>query len=349
MLKKCLTLVWLTVFSAVLVCCGSSDENIFDAPVHKAKAEKTCTMSGISVELNGDNPNGICGIFVSDSVLLLRGTVKGSPFMVHAYSLNDGSPLGAYIAKGRGPNELLIPLFNKELIDESNLLYIFDLSLGASYSFDYLKSIETHNTVLSELLKLPGRPLYAFPMRRSHAVIIPESDDYSLEILDESGHRIKKLSLYPNVSGEQYFDRLSSACALNQKNSKLAMAMCSSPQVNFIDLENGDKITCAISDEYKKWRDMLNASDENRRLYYMSSAQSSEYFMSLYVGGVSIMDWIKGGDAPHLHIFDWDGNLLFDISLKESLKSITFDGSSKVLYGVDANDNIYRYDMSELM
>ena len=348
MLKKCLTLVWLTVFSAVLVCCGSSDENIFDAPVHKAKAEKTCTMSGISVDLNGDNPNGICGIFVSDSVLLLRGTVKGSPFMVHAYSLNDGSPLGAYIAKGRGPNELLIPLF-KELIDESNLLYIFDLSLGASYSFDYLKSIETHNTVLSELLKLPGRPLYAFPMRKSHAVIIPEADDYSLEILDESGHQIKKLSLYPNVSGEQYFDRLSSACALNQKNSKLAMAMCSSPQVNFIDLENGDKMTCAISDEYKKWRDMLNASDENRRLYYMSSAQSSEYFMSLYVGGVSLMDWIKGGDAPHLHIFDWDGNLLFDISLKESLKSITFDGSSKVLYGVDANDNIYRYDMSELM
>ena len=49
MLKKCLTLVWLTVFSAVLVCCGSSDENIFDAPVHKANAEKTCTMSGISV------------------------------------------------------------------------------------------------------------------------------------------------------------------------------------------------------------------------------------------------------------------------------------------------------------
>lgn len=348
MLKKCFTLVWLTVFSAVLVCCGSSDENIFDAPVHKAKAEKTCTMSGISVELNGDNPNGICGIFVSDSVLLLRGTVKGSPFMVHAYSLNDGSPLGAYIAKGRGPNELLIPLF-KELIDESKLLYIFDLNLGASYSFDYLKSIETHNTVLSELLKLPGRPLYAFPMRRSHVVIIPESDDYSLEILDESGHRIKKLSLYPNVSGEQYFDRLSSACALNQKNSKLAMAMCSSPQVNFMDLENGDKITCAISDEYKKWRDMLNASDENRRFYYMSSAQSSEYFMSLYVGGVSLMDWIKGGDAPHLHIFDWDGNLLFDISLKESLKSIIFDGSSKVLYGVDANDNIYRYDMSELM
>ena len=266
MLKKCLTLVWLTVFSVVLVCCGSSDENIFDAPVHKVKAEKTCTMSGISVDLNGDNPNGICGIFVSDSVLLLRGTVKGSPFMVHAYSLNDGSPLGAYIAKGRGPNELLIPLFNKELIDESNLLYIFDLSLGASYSFDYLKSIETHNTVLSELLKLPGRPLYAFPMRRSHAVIIPEADDYSLEILDESGHRIKKLSLYPNVSGEQYFDRLSSACALNQKNSKLAMAMCSSPQVNFMDLENGDKITCAISDEYKKWREMLNSSDENRRL-----------------------------------------------------------------------------------
>lgn len=345
---KCSTLLKMILLVIVATCCGGNNDNIFKASVHNAKAEKTCTLSGISVDLDGDKPNGICGIFVSDSILLLRGTVKGFPFMVYAYSLNDGSPLGAYIAKGRGPNELLIPQF-KGLIDESNLLYIFDLSLGSSYSFDYLKSIETHNTVLSGLLKLPTRPLYAFPMRKAHAVIIPETDDYSLEILDESGHRIKKLSLYPNVSGEQYFDRLSSACALNQKNSKLAMAMCSSPQVNFIDLENGNKITCATSDEYKKWRDMLNASDENHRLYYMSSAQSSEYFMSLYVGGVLFMDWIKSGDSPHLHIFDWNGNLLFDISLKESLKSITFDGSSKVLYGVDTNDNIYRYDMSGLL
>ena len=158
MLKKCLTLVWLTIFSAVLVCCGGSNENIFDAPVHKAKAEKSYTLSGSPMELCGEKPDVISDLFVYDSTLLLKGTVKESPFMIHAYSLDDKSFKGSYIAKGRGENELLSPHF-EGLVQEG--IYIFDLNLCSSYCFDYVKSSETHNSELSHLVKLPGNTLYA--------------------------------------------------------------------------------------------------------------------------------------------------------------------------------------------
>lgn len=345
MLKKCLTLVWLTVFSVVLVCCGSSDENIFDAPVHKAKAEKTCTMSGISVDLNGDNPNGICGIFVSDSVLLLRGTVKGSPFMIHAYSLDDKFFKGSYIAKGRGENELLSPHF-EGLVQEG--IYIFDLNLCSSYCFDYVKSSETHNSELSHLVKLPGNTLYAYPMGDKHLALVPEPEDFVGKIVDGNGAILNTVSIYPHVSGIDFFSRLSSASLLGQSHKKFAMAMCRLPQVNFLDLETGDKFTIAISKEYKNWLNMLNGSDEDLRYYYLSCTQSSKYFMALYFGGATRQER-REGVLPHLHVFDWNGGFLYDIALNENIKSIAFDEVDNKLYGVDSNDDIYCYDTSRIL
>lgn len=40
---------------------------------------------------------------------------------------------------------------------------------------------------------------------------------------------------------------------------------------------------------------------------------------------------------------------LYDIALNESIESIAFDEMDNKLYGVDSNDNVYRYDMSELL
>ena len=333
---------------SILSACGQNTDNVFDAPVKRGSAKIINTLDGEIVNIVEDKPNVITDIFVVDSVLLLKGKKQDSPYMIYVYSLQDNSYLGNYVAKGRGPNELLSPQFNG-FVKKNDQLYLFDLNLCASYLFDYRKSVETNNTVLSKLVKLPARTLYAYPMDKGHIAIVPEEDDYVCEILDENGKQIKKFSLYPHVSGMQYFDRLSSACEMNKKKNKLAMAMCMLPQMNILDVETGNKVTYAVTDDFKNWNMALNSSDIDRRLYYMSSAQSSEYFMSLYVGGQSVMDWAKGGALPHLHVFDWNSNLLCDISLTENLKSIAFDESSNTLYGVDTFDNIYKYSMNKVL
>lgn len=344
-MKKKNLLTALFVFSIVLAACGENNENVFDAPFRIAKAEKVCSMGGALFELYGEKPDVIYNMFVYDSTLLLKGTLKDSPFMIHAYSLDDKSFKGSYVAKGRGNNELLSPHFEGFV---QNGIYIFDLNLCSSYCFDYAKSSETHNSELSHLVKLPGNTLYAYPMGDKHLALVPEPDDFVGKIVDGNGAILNTVSIYPHVSGMDYFSRLSSASLLEPSHKKLAMAMCRLPQVNFLDLETGDKYTIAISEEYKDWLNMLNCSDEDLRYYYLSCTQSSKYFMALYFGGATRQER-REGVLPHLHVFDWNGGFLYDIALNENIKSIAFDAMDNKLYGVDSNDNVYRYDMSGLL
>ena len=44
-----------------------------------------------------------------------------------------------------------------------------------------------------------------------------------------------------------------------------------------------------------------------------------------------------------------DGNFLFDVTLSENLKVISLDEETNMLYGVDLNDNVYKYDLSNLL
>ena len=332
------------VSSVVLAGCGEYNDNIFDAPVRKATAEKTCTLDGTPVELGEEKPEGIRGIFTCDSTLFLRGKVKDSPYMIHEFSLSDGIYKGSYIAKGRGEKELLSPRLESCV---NGGIYIFDLNLCSSYRFDYKSSEEAHDTELSRLVKLPGRTLYSYPIDDKHFSIGVDEDDYVGNILDEKGNVQKRISLYPHVSAQSHFDRLSASGELNEGRKKLALAMLMLPQVNFLDLDTEDRITSAVSDKYKDWKESVNGDDKNRRIYYLSSTQSSEYYMTLYVGGSTVIE-TANGVAPHLHVFDWDGRLLYDVALKEKIGSIAFDESSGMLYGVDSNDEIWRYDLSEL-
>ena len=333
---------------SILSACGQNTDNVFDAPVKRGSAKIINTLDGEIVNIVEDKPNVITDIFVVDSVLLLKGKKQDSPYMIYVYSLQDNSYLGNYVAKGRGPNELLSPQFNG-FVKKNDQLYLFDLNLCASYLFDYRKSVETNNTVLSKLVKLPARTLYAYPMDKGHIAIVPEEDDYVCEILDENGKQIKEFSLYPHVSGMQYFSELSSSFVVNQKQKKLAIAMCRVPQVNILNLDSGDKVTTAVSPEYMEWNKLINEDMTKSRDYYSSSTQSSKYFMALYRGGLTTKEQMDGTKNLHLHVFDWDGNFIYDISLSERLRAIALDESSKTLYGVDTFDNIYKYDMSGVL
>ena len=44
-----------------------------------------------------------------------------------------------------------------------------------------------------------------------------------------------------------------------------------------------------------------------------------------------------------------DENFLFDVTLSENLKVISLDEETNMLYGVDLNDNVYKYDLSNLL
>lgn len=331
-----------------LISCGQSDDNVFDAPVHEAKAQKECAVKGIRLHFGEDNIGNISGIFIYESTLLLKGVVPESPSLIHIFSTEDNSSVGHYVSKGRAEYELLTPIIKGCIQKEDRPIYLFDLNLCAAYSFDIKKSLSNRMTELSLLRTLPPQTLDSYPWNDGHLVFVPRKDDYVCEILSGDGEGLKEISLFPNVSGTDHFDALSSACAVNQTRKSLVMAMCMLPQVNVLDVSTGEKYTVAVSKDYKNWRKILNCGNSDRRVYYTAITQSSKNILALY-SDCSFEEWVKGVISPHLHIFDWDGNFLFDVTVSENLKVITFDEVTHILYGVDLNDNVYKYNLSNLL
>ena len=105
-------------------------------------------------------------------------------------------------------------------------------------------------------------------------------------------------------------------------------------------------MSIAVSRDYKSWKNALTQSYDEGHYYYTYITQSADGFMALYYG-VPFQDYIQQSVVPHIHVFDWDGNFLYDVQVQENLKVIAA-GEGKVLYGVDENDDVYRYDLSSL-
>ena len=332
----------------VAVSCGSNNTNVFDAPVTFSKPHEVCAIEGKKVAFSDYKPIGIVSLYVEDSILLVKaGDPKTSPFQFHAFSLKDFSDKGHFVAKGRGENEMLKPIIRGTVNGEQDGVYLFDLGLCGSYCLDLKESVETQKTDVRQISKLPARTIDAYPMGNHQLAFVLEKTGYTCVELDMEGNRINSTPLYPKVSDNEHFDRLSSACALNLEQQKLAMAMYMFPQLNMLDVSTGRRKTFAVSKEYRDWEKMLKSDDDARWMYYISAAQSSECIIALYEG-CPLMDWLTSAVLPHLHIFDWNGNFLYDVSLKENLNAIAFDESNGRLLGVDQDDEIFEYDLSGL-
>ena len=87
----------------------------------------------------------------------------------------------------------------------------------------------------------------------------------------------------------------------------------------------------------------MTGENDDKKVYYTSICGSAGHLFALYFG-IPFDTWVKGAGIPHIHIFDWSGNFLCDLSLHEKIKAITCDSDERI-YGVDQDDRVYRYDM----
>lgn len=346
--------VVLPVFVMLLtlaVSCDNSNNNIFGCPAEMVKAGKSVTLEGEVVSFDGLPVMQISNLCAVDSFLVLTANVKESADKMFVLDMRGRKFKGSFIANGRGPGELLNPMCCGTFRSQSgrNPMYIFDLSLCESYAFDVEASVNAGQTELSKICRLPDGTLYAYPYRDSlHFVKVPDSECLGGMVLHSDGSVARKVALYEDVPGFMYFDRLSSADAFFSGTDMMAMAMAMLPQVNFIDVNTGEKHTVAIDRQYREWKQLLYDEMYTPTICYMAAIPAGSVVVALY-HGVPLADWAAGDAPAHLHIFDADGGFLYDISLAESLKVITYDRNSGMLYGVDMEDRIYQYDMSGII
>ena len=294
----------------------------------------------------------------SDSVLVLREMENSSPDFRYfkCWSLTDFSYLGGYVFHGRGPGEVLMPDFIGGFVSGEGtrkVSGIADISLKKVFSVDFPLSAVSGEAVIRQTGRLPSNTMYVRPYGEARLYVeCVDNDRLVCRLTDMDCNILKDFEVYGDIPAMSCAARLSHCLVVNQEKGLVASLMISLPQINILDLESGNISSYASGEEFRDWKEIIRPVNPNTAMdmkeYYLNADSSNDYIFALYAG-VSRAE-LDGRDDTHLHVYDWSGRFLYDITLSEVIDAISFDEKTEMLYALDRNANrIYRYDMSELI
>ena len=82
--------------------------------------------------------------------------------------------------------------------------------------------------------------------------------------------------------------------------------------------------------------------------FYIGAASSEDYLFVSYLG-CSLKEERERVPGTELRVFDWNGNYLCEIALKEEVETMTYDAKTGYLYSINEVGEIVRYDLSSLL
>lgn len=321
-------------------------------PVRMAEPQETMKKSSDPVLLS--NSHGLSHMLniqiVADSIMVVQKQIAESDsnhFMV--YSTESFEYLGSCVSCGRGPTELLSP-YIPSINPDMNLLYTNDNNLGEAYGIDILESLKASRGVISQVTKLPRGVVDWAPISPSSQITFcVQGKQFSFLMIDPSGRIVKSIQPFGDLDADHYMTKLSFLMTVNQETGQVAMPMVCFPQMLLLDTETDDIHSIAVDKAARRWETILNTYfDQNSVQYYSGVASSSKYIFASY-WGCSIGKTMAGGHGSKIHVFNWEGDLLYEILVKEDIGPITYDQKSRYLYGVDiSTDKIVRYDLSDI-
>lgn len=356
-MKKVLSLV-LPVLS-MIVSCGRTNF-IEGVPVRLVKAEKTLDLACDS-SFTGTFSECLQCVDLSvesDSVLVLREMENSSRDFLYfkCWSLSDYSYLGAFVHRGRGPEEVLLPDFVGGFVSEETgrrVSCIGDINLKKIFGVDFPLSVSSGETAIRQIGSLPSNTMYVRPLGDDRLYVEYVDDDRMVcRLTDMEGNILKDFDIYGDLPALSCATSLSHCLVVNQEKGVAASMMISIPQINILDFGSGGISSYASEEGFRDWRKIIRPIDPDTvadmKVYHLNADGSDDYIFALYAGVASAE--LDGREATHLHIYDWSGHFLYDITLSEVIDAISFDTKSEMLYGLDRNANrIYRYDLSGLV
>lgn len=291
--------------------------------------------------------------FIDDTTLILREASQneeGFRFFKR-YSCRSLSYMGEGVTKGRGPGEMLYPYVTGSIFHKGcNASYLYDSSLSKAYLVDLMQIGDSRTVEVIRSFQLPPDVMYAHPLSDTSQFIVHiESDEIICSEMDFNGMLLNRFNLFRNIPASQYLSQLSFCITINPESSEVAMFMLGLPQINILNTQNGMIRSYAVDKSFRNWNKTIRTYDLDTMLYYDSAVSTSEYIFALY-RNISLGDRIRNIGNSHIHIFDWNGNFLYDIRVSENIGAMAFDRINRHLYCADESDcSIIRYDLSQLL
>lgn len=351
---------------ALLLASCDTENIVRDAEIELAKPMKNLYIEKDSSFDCGFPETLSCrDVFIAnDSVMLLYDNIASSGTgncFYKAYSLDDYSYKGEFLRAGRGPGEVLFPEIVgtfRSAEDGKVKCYLWDMMLSQSYVSDFQEAMEGTGNAVEKISDLPSNTIDVVPYQDSLQLVVNVAQGKILfHLIDRNGEILKTFRLYPdNISAERYLPIFSNSIVVNSEKSLVALIMLAIPQVNFLNLNDGSVHSVAVDKTYRNWKNILSCATRisdymQSKQYYNNAESTPDYILALYLDRKRD-DIAKGilGQSPCVHIFNWEGDFLYNLHVTEDISKIAYDSKRKFMYGLDINEgSIYRYDLSGLL
>ena len=288
---------------------------------------------------------------VCDTILVVQEHISettNSHFK--AYSINSADYLGSFIQNGRGPGELIGPRI-VQCCPNEKYLNLSCHQMNQAYIIDVIQSIKSGMPAIVQNYTLQTNQLDWHPLPDSASFVFQfDSNLFSFNKIGIDEEITNTTYLSKDINAEHCIIHLSSFMIGHDKTDEIANVMIFSPHIDVIDMSNGQLRSFATDRDYRKWKSQLHRiPDMNTMQYYMAATASPDYIFAVYKK-VPLSELHASGHDTSIHVFDWNGNFLYNISVSENIGAIAFDRINRHLYGSDESDcRIIRYDLSQLL
>ena len=285
---------------------------------------------------------------VADSLLVCQdvpGVADSNLFKV--YALRDSRYLGSFGKQGRGPGEWLSPRMGQGR-SGTDCLQVGDIARGAAFRIDVSRALAGDRDGLVQDVRLPASTVDWTPLSESSLLSLNAGPEELLfHTVGREGRIGKTFHLYDGINGGMAVSKLSSVLIGRGTDDRAAILLMCFPQMILLDTGSGAVWSVAVDKAARNWDAILSSPfGPDSFEYYTGVTATPDLILASY-SGCSIGALMAGGSGGAIHIFDWDGNFLYDLRVRERVGGLAYDAAAHFLYGIEQNENrIVRYDLS---
>lgn len=266
------------------------------------------------------------------------------------YNSNNWKYMGRIFEKGEGPKSFLSLSTTDEFFYLNNELFnwVYDRDTKKIRLVNITKSIATNTTVIDKE--------FNYKDELKNLCFIDDST-IICNRYKPTNFEIGYLHLH-DMSFEPYFDVLnekkqpfdmslvSSNAVIKPDKTKFALAMICFNQLLITDVRGNHRFTISIGEPLSLNYLMSLIGDDKIKDQFGVICSTDKQIWVIYKDMTPREFRSDECDIKSkILVFDWDGNILFNIQTEQKLNSMILDRKKGVLLGLDINEGIYEYDI----
>lgn len=304
--------------------------------VYPADAFTPDTISGVALT---EEIIGALRLHVGNGLIAIE-TPQDDP-MVKIFTIG-GDFYGAFCHKGQGPDDFYNVELSRPFTDEAGdtCIWVNDVSSKK------LKRLNLSQSRRDGMTRVDSAVVTEFGA--INAMIAGNILVY--EVMDNNAYKLKyrnltnpadtlhteQMYVYPTEDFYAFYSSMSAS----SDGRHIASGMGYFNQLNILSLLDMSRRAVSVGNlmAYADCYDSQKRSEKFVAYGNVCAADGEIY--AIYYGIPANTDW---PECTTIHVVDYDANLQRVLATRESLRDVSFDDATSTLYGLDRNEQIYKY------